>query len=322
MHEVRPKKEKIESGTLFVQDVDRIDCAIFDPAQGIMGHSWHVDVLASGVLDKNGFVYDFSDLKMLVKQALASTVDHSLLIPVMSKQVQFQDSKDGELWKLQTRSQLTGEDSYWEYRCPKGAVFPLRTVCITHAIIERECTRIIRHRLPEEILSVQVTLREEQAEPSSVFFRYTHGITNHKGLCQRPFHGHRSLLEVHIDNKRRPDLEEYAITKILGKSIHIASTSQVVGKSTKNGDNDQPQEMVQISFKGKLGKYEAFIPANRIVLVKNRTSVEIISSHIARQLTKKVKEGDVLRVKCFEGIGKGAIAEVDLEAGRKGAPAR
>ena len=322
MHEAQPKKEKIKSGTLFVQDIDRIDCAIFDPAQGIMGYSWHVDVLASGVLDKNGFVYDFSDLKLLVKQALGSTIDHSLLIPVMSKQVQFQESKEGELWKLQTRSQLTGEDSYWEYRCPKGAVFPLRTVSITHAIIERECTRIIRHRLPEEILSVQVNLREEQAGPSSVFFRYTHGIANHKGLCQRPFHGHRSLLEVHIDDKRRPDLEEYAISKILGKSVHIASTSQVVGRTTKTGDNREPQEMVQIAFKGKLGKYEAFIPTDRILLVKNRTSVEIISNHIARLLTKKIKEGEMLQVKCFEGIGKGAIAQIELKPSRKNLPAR
>jgi 6-pyruvoyl-tetrahydropterin synthase len=307
--ESQTKKSKNKSGTLFIRDVDKIDCAVFDPAQGILGHSWHVDVLVSGLLDKNGFVYDFSDLKTIIKQALGTTLDHSLIIPVMSKQVQFQDTKDGELWKFHTQSQLTGDRSYWEYKCPKGAVFPLRAISITDTLIERECARIIRHRLPEEILSVKVQLREELADSTAVFFRYTHGITNHKGLCQRPFHGHRSILEVHVDNKRRHDLEEYAATTLLKKSVHIASTSQLVEKkpSSKNAEN------VHISFKGKLGKYEASIPSNRVLLVKNRTSVEIISQHIAQHLAKKVKNGGVLKVVCYEGIGKGAISEISLD---------
>ena len=49
-------------GRLFINDIDRIDCAIFDPSIGVVGQSWAVDVTVYGKLDANGFVYDFSNL--------------------------------------------------------------------------------------------------------------------------------------------------------------------------------------------------------------------------------------------------------------------
>ena len=85
-----PQSGKERFGRLFIQDVDKIDCAIFDPSVGVVGQSWYVDITVSGQLDSNGFVYDFSHLKKLVKQVLKASLDHTLIIPVQSKLVHYQ----------------------------------------------------------------------------------------------------------------------------------------------------------------------------------------------------------------------------------------
>ena len=113
-------------GTLFIKDVDRIDCATFEPNQGVTGKSWYVDIYVTGQLDSNGFVYDFSHLKKLVKSVLKNTIDHALLIPIQVSRwntkllikVSFGPSSQGR---------LSGIDSTWTYKCPKGAVYPVRS---------------------------------------------------------------------------------------------------------------------------------------------------------------------------------------------------
>lgn len=299
----------LKVGTLFIKDVDSIDCALFDPATGITGQSWHVDIQVTGKLDKNGFVYDFSKLKKLLKEILKSTVDHALIIPVLSKHVQFEEDTDREIWRFQAKSSLTQTDAYWEYRCPKGAVYPIRSYNITKDIVERECTKILRHRLPQHIQSVKTTLRKESIDSNASFFHYTHGISDHDGLCQRPFHGHRGLLEVSVDGENRPDLANYLANDILGSNIHIVSSIQAVtDKEYTIGEKPKTNESVKIAFSGTLGKYEATVPANRLFFVSNKTSIEEISQQLANIVSKKVENYKTIEVACYEGIGKGAIA--------------
>ena len=87
----------LNHGNLFVKDVDRIDCSIFDPSTGITGQSWHVDIAIEGELDENGFVHDFSLVKSLVKETLKSSVDHALIIPIKSKYIEFKESDSEEV---------------------------------------------------------------------------------------------------------------------------------------------------------------------------------------------------------------------------------
>jgi 6-pyruvoyl-tetrahydropterin synthase len=300
-------------GRLFINDVDKIDCAIFDPSVGVVGQSWYVDITVSGLLDANGFVYDFSHLKKLVKQVLKASLDHTLIIPVQSKLVNFQETERGELWRLQAKSRLTGVNSEWSYLCPKGAVYPIRSVQVTREIVEQECSRLVRHRLPEEIHSVEIHLRKEEVVAGNSFFRYSHGITGHQGLCQRLFHGHRSLIEVYVADERRLDLEQWLAHEVLGSIVHIASMSQVVNPSPdlRPGVRSENVTPLTLSYAASMGLFEATIPANRVFLVEDETSIEAITQELAKLIGNEgVDLGAPIKVKCFEGIGKGAIAEL------------
>lgn len=308
-----PQSGKERFGRLFIHDVDKIDCAIFDPSVGVVGQSWEVDITVSGQLDSNGFVYDFSNLKKLVKQVLKASLDHTLIIPVQSKLVHYQDTDRGELWRLQAKSRLTGVNSEWSYLCPKGAVYPIRSVQVTREIVEQECSRLVRHRLPEEIHSVEIHLRKEEVGAGQSFFRYSHGITGHEGLCQRLFHGHRSLIEVYVADERRHDLEQWLAHEVLGSVVHIASMSQLVNpaEGLRPGVRSENQSPLTIAYTASMGRYEATVPANRVFLVEGETSIESITQELARLIGNEgVDLGAPIKVKCFEGIGKGAIAEL------------
>jgi 6-pyruvoyl-tetrahydropterin synthase len=308
-----PQSGKERFGRLFINDVDKIDCAIFDPSVGVVGQSWIVDITVSGQLDSNGFVYDFSHLKKLVKQVLKASLDHTLIIPVQSKLVHYQDTDRGELWRLQAKSRLTGVNSEWSYLCPKGAVYPIRSVQVTRETVEQECSRLVRHRLPEEVHSVEIHLRKEEVLAGQAFFRYSHGITGHEGLCQRLFHGHRSLIEVYVADERRHDLEQWLAHEVLGSVVHIASMSQLVNPAAdlRPGVRSEHQTPLTLAYEASKGRYEATVPANRVFLVENETSIEAITQELARLIASEgVDLGAPIKVKCFEGIGKGAIAEL------------
>lgn len=293
--------------TLFVRDVGKIDCALFDPSQGIVGQSWYVDVWLTGTLDENGFVFDFSPLKSLIKQTLASTLDHSLIIPVQSQSVQYTEIDSNERWILKSKARGDSRETRWEYTCPKGSVFPVHCVALKQTVIEQEFSRILRHRLPATVQGLSVKLREEAIATTEASYRYTHGIQGHIGLCQRLFHGHRSRIEVFIGEERRPDLEHYIAREIFASNIHIASLGQIKsgrGEVGRRGTTDEP---ITLSFAGTLGSYEGTIPSNRVFFVEAETSIEAIAREIARLIKFEEKTNEVVRVVAYEGIDKGAV---------------
>ncbi|MCX6117051.1 MAG: 6-carboxytetrahydropterin synthase [Proteobacteria bacterium] len=295
------------SSTLFVRDVGKIDCAIFDPSQGIMGQSWYVDVWLTGILDENGFVFDFSPLKSLIKQTLASTLDHSLIIPVQSQSVQYSEWESGEKWILKSKARGESKESKWEYFCPKGSVFPVHAVALKTGVIEAEFCRILRHRLPSTVLALAVKLRDEQIATTEASYKYTHGIQGHNGLCQRLFHGHRSRIEVYVGEERRPDLEHYIAREIFKSNVHIASLSQIKSGSAKSGYCGSNDEPITLAYAGTLGQYEATLPANRVFFVASETSVEAIATELANVIKREEKTNDIVKVVAYEGIDKGAV---------------
>ncbi len=304
----RPLKSiKPAEGSMFIRDVDRIDCAVFVPSRGIVGHSWYTDIEIKGQLGREGFVYDFSLLKKLVKKILKDSVDHALLIPIQSDLVHFSRCKDGEHWQLQCKN----SKEVWEYICPSGSVFPIQSKAITKEQLEREISRLVKHRLPGHINSVSINLRDEEINETEAYFHYTHGIREHDGLCQRTFHGHKSKLEVFYGDERRVDLEHYITRSLFGNSIHIASDCQITNGETTNLKPNENSSI--LTYESSMGYYEARIPNSRLFKIPSKTSIEAISNQLANlikdklakeygQLTKEV------RVIAYEGIGKGAIS--------------
>lgn len=297
-----------KEGSLFLNDITKLDCALFDHGNGVLGYSWHVDITLSGVLDANGFVYDFSLLKNLVRQTLKTSVDHALIIPVGSQSVLYAETAEGEHWTLETRGKGGSAPFKWEYTCPKGAVYPIRCVALTPAIIEQEFARLLKHRLPATITDIRVKLRAETAAPTEAMFRYTHGITGHQGLCQRLFHGHKSRIEVYIGEDRRPDLEHMVVSDVFGQNVHFATPAQLKNcEPWTLSTRGQVGQSVDLSFKGTLGSYSATIPADHVFLVEQETSIECVSRAVAQVLRKKLPKAEVIRAICYEGIGKGGI---------------
>lgn len=299
--------------TIFLYDITKIDCGLFDPATGISGQSWIVDLAVSGVPDENGFIHDFSDLKKIVRKTLKSTVDHALILPILSKTVEYQDSPEGETWRLLSQESRNSQPLVWQYTCPKGGVFPIRALYLDKESITHEITKSLRHRLPSHIREMRVTLREEDLDPTEAYFRYTHGIPSHEGQCQQLFHGHKSRIEIYLNDKRRPDLEHFVASDILGHSVHITNSQQIVSDPIEAGVRPEPGESpVNIKYKSSCGTFSAQIPRHKVFAVEGETSIESITRQIAIVLRTKLEPQSNLRVRCFEGIDKGAEYQVSV----------
>lgn len=300
------------TSTIFLHDITRIDCALFDPSKGIYGQSWRVDVTLTGAVGVNGIVFDFSALKKLVRQTLKSSIDHALIIPINSQAVQFRgaSAETGECWYMRSRAGKGGTELEWEYRSPKGAVFPSRSVALNRQVVEQDFCRSLKHRLPEHVTHVSVTLREEDADPAEAVLRYTHGIGGHEGHCQRLLHGHRSRLQIFVGEERRPDLEHWIVRDVLGTNVHIASPSQFKsGPSIPPGTRGKGQELVTLSYYASQGLFEATLPAERIFVTEPDTSIECLAQTLAHLVKREENTAERVKIICWEGIGRGSIAE-------------
>jgi 6-pyruvoyl-tetrahydropterin synthase len=298
------------TGTIFMRNITTIDSGAFDPVDGIIGFSWHVDIEVSGELDENHMVHDFSLVKKTARQLLLDTIDHALIIPVGSESVSLQITDSGtEAWILSS-SKENDDSTNWSYNCPKGATFPIKSKTLSTEIICAELNRKLADLLPETISSLSINLREEVLNPAQAVFRYTHGISSHSGYCQRLFHGHRSCLEVYINDVRQPDLEHYAVSEILGKNVHIASLEQIKSTGLEAGTRADSPELIEIKYTSSDGEFSGNIPANRLFIVEGETSIENLSQMLAKVIRRKIGySSDKIKVIAYEGIGKGAVSE-------------
>lgn len=282
---------KLQSvSTLFVEDIDHVDCAIWDGAR-IVGKSWHVDAYLSGPLDKNGFVYDFGSFKKCVKALLKSTVDHALLIP-----------NDPAIKKNNTYNPTEIQMGNWHYKAPSGSIRLIDSRKIDEASVSKEIEDCLEDVLPINQTKIKITLREE-ASKDGTFFNYTHGITNHSGNCQRLFHGHRSLIRVLKEGQRNIDLESFLQNSFFKKNIHIVTPNQI---------SQESREVVSVIYKGNQGLFEGSIPKEQVLILDDtNTSIEAITNHAAKFLESHIQEPNNIEVLCFEGIGKGSIKVIE-----------
>jgi 6-pyruvoyl-tetrahydropterin synthase len=247
---------------------------------------------------------------------MKSSLDHALIMPINSQVVQFKgmetvsSNEKSEYWVMKSRPSKTVPEHAWEYRGPNGSVFPTRSVAVNRQVLEAEVVRSLRHRLPQEIATIQVALREEEADPTEAVFRYTHGIAGHEGMCQRLLHGHRSRIQVFVGEERRPDLEHYIARDVLGSNVHIATPSQFKSGAVAPGTRGKTREPVTLGYTGSQGLFEAVLPSDRVFCVERETSIECIAQELARLIKREESTGDKVKVICYEGIGKGAIAEM------------
>ncbi|MFT6924729.1 MAG: 6-pyruvoyl-tetrahydropterin synthase [Psychromonas sp.] len=285
---------------LFVRDLTVIDASYLDANRGFVGESYLVDVVLTGLLDNQSMILDFSLVKKQIKTIIDAEVDHKLLVPRSADNctVTVDDKRTEVNFEL-------NDSSVIQLNCPNQAYCVLDSTSVSVNVLEAYLTQVILPQLPENVQELEIKLRNENI--STPFYHYTHGLKKHNGNCQRIAHGHRSKIDVFIDNKYSEQwVAEWAQR---WQDIYLISAEDVIKKSElsflavgKNGTE------ICTAYNAPQGYFELLMPIGRSETLPNDTTVESLSEFICGQIKARVGDKKVT-VYAYEGVGKGAISE-------------
>lgn len=304
-------------GTLFMEQADVLDLGLWNNTAP-MGASFIVSCEITGPLDKLGFVSDFSLAKKIIKKSLKDNIDHRFVVPLEHPEYRLRQQGQNVIWEAKNFSDGKSNDSSIYYSGPASSVYTIRSKQVTTGLLEQEVQRILAAAFASHFdhVSIVVSLEEEKVQAghdSSIYLRYTHGISQHQGLCHRLWHGHRSQVMVLRQGERSPALEQAVRDKILSPlSFHLAHRSQIVTPVSKlwlPGQFGSKEQYCHIAYEGKDGPYHAVMRASRVLLLEQSTSVEVFSAAIAGEV-KKMEPLAPIEVRLYEGVHKGGICRL------------
>lgn len=279
---------------LFVEQLTVLDFSRLDRERGLVGESWIVDLELEGELDQQSMVLDFGEVKRLARTAVEDCADHKLLAPTRCG------------WLEITASAASGEirveapAAGLRLRSPGVAVCRLDAAEITMPALRERLRHCVAEVMPANVAAVRVALREENI--SGAFYHYSHGLKRHAGNCQRIAHGHRSRIEIHADGRRNEHWERYWAQR--WRDIYLASREDLVAETQLAN-----RPAWRFAYSAGQGEFELEIWRERCELVPADTTVERLADYIAAELAR-MDPGTTFRVKAYEGIQKGAIAEI------------
>lgn len=279
--------------SLFVDHLTVIDCSVLSVARGLIGASYIVDIELQGPLDQQGMVLDFSTVKKQIKRLIDETVDHKLLVP--SRYVGIQVAYQGEQVSLQFRDQ---QDLLWQHSSPAVAIAQIPLDDIDAKLLTPWLQSQIQEQLPKN-LQLKLTLREEVIDGAD--YCYSHGLQKHQGACQRIAHGHRSRIDVFIDDTKSSSWE-YTWAKRF-HDIYIVTANHIHGEAF---DGETP--MLLLRYRSEEGEYFLNLPKKRCHVIDTESTVEHIAAHIA-EVTQRESGANKVTVRAYEGVMKGAVAE-------------
>lgn len=273
--------------TLFVGRLTVIDFSYLHDRRGLLGESWIVDVELTGNLDDEGVIFDFGDAKKKIKQILDASIDHTLVVPMASPQLAAEDGGYA----------FTYGESAKRLRvlAPASSFFCADVASVTKGSLKPILEQLILDGMPKNVSAVRLELKTEQI--NTPFYHYSHGLKKHDGNCQRIAHGHRSKLDIFVDEVLTPE--------------HIAYYADVFTDSyviTKEDIDRETDSHFFVSYTASQGQFSLEIPKENCVIIENETTVEQIAHFIADDLAKKQPQKRI-RVRAYEGVEKGAIAE-------------
>jgi 6-pyruvoyl-tetrahydropterin synthase len=275
--------------SLFVEQLTVIDCAYLDTARGLVGDSWIVDVELEGALDEQSMVLDFGEVKRRLKRAIDDAVDHRLLVPARTTETQ--RLEEGEDLHLLFHSDI----GPIEHRSPRAALQLVDTDEIDARTVGDFLQQRLHPLLPANVGAIRLTLRHEHIE--GAYYHYVHGLKKHAGACQRIAHGHRSKLEILVDGQRERALEMEIARRWL--DIYLGTRADLVARG--NG-------RVRFAYRAGEGHFQLAMPETHVDLLDSDSTVECIAEHLARRLALE-RPGRCIRVRAYEGVMKGAVAE-------------
>ena len=276
---------------LFVNDLTVIDFSYCCSKRGIVGESWIVDVLLDGSLNEMSMVLDFAVVKKQIKAIIDDAVDHKLLLPINNKMIECSASSINEDHEF---VDVFSDRAHYFLQSPKCAFAKVESEEIDIASVTKHLTTIILKELPKNVQGLTLTLRPENIDGD--FYHYTHGLKLHDGNCQRIAHGHRSKIHIYRDGKRDNDLENKWALKL--DDCYIGTTEDIISQNEKT---------TSFAYESLQGKFNLSIPSNIVHKITTDSTVEHITSYLHKVITKEFP-GEVITVKAYECVGKGAIA--------------
>ncbi|QTF91257.1 6-carboxytetrahydropterin synthase [Halomonas sp. BM-2019] len=277
--------------TLFVNRLTQLDVSLWCPGRGLVGASWHVDVELDGELGEDGMLFDFGEVKPWIKQRLDAGIDHTLLVPTRAPGMDVADCREGVCVKTRLPWAM-------EVRGPRQAFTLLPWGEITPERLADHLSGELSRRPPPRVSAIRLHLHEERIEEAA--YTYSHGLRRHVGNCQRIAHGHRSRLQIWQEGRRAHDLEARWAKRLA--DTYLVDEADLVAEV----EPSYPPRLTT-GYRAEQGSFLLRLPAERCQVLPTPTTVEQIAAWLARQITRET--GRATRVKAFEGIDKGAIAE-------------
>lgn len=285
---------------LFVRDLTVIDASYLDAVRGFVGESYQVDITLQGQLNEQSMILDFSLVKKHIKKIIDTEVDHKLLIPHAA------DNCSVLIESQRTQINYTlSNNTAIQLKCPNEAYCLLEGETITTTLLETYLEQVIILQLPDNIAGLEVKLRNENI--TTPYYHYTHGLKKHNGNCQRIAHGHRSKIDIYIDDVYSEELVKDWANR--WQDIYLVSEEDIIDKSDlsfivlqNTGDK------LCTAYHAEQGYFELLMPASRAEVLPKDTTVEELANYICEQIKSRVGNAKVT-VFAYEGIGKGAIAE-------------
>ncbi len=278
---------------LFVDNLTVIDFAYLDPSRGLVGESWIADVVLGGQLDDQGMVFDFSSVKRTIKRIIDERVDHRLVIPRGYSGLSWnEETPDTFTWTLSNGDRII-------HRSPDQAVVWLSAERVLPSAVAALLEQELKAVLPDNVVSVEINLREDVIE--GAYYHYVHGLKKHLGNCQRIAHGHRSPIRIDRNGNRDYQLEQRWAA--LWQDIYVGSEEDVISRHV----DEKGVPYVSFGYEANQGEFALELPETKVYMLDTDSTVELIAAHIADRL-KAEFPGDSIRVKAYEGVGKGAIA--------------
>ncbi len=280
---------------LFIDNLTVIDFAYLDSHRGLVGESWIADIVLAGELDEQGMVFDFGNVKRTIKRVIDERVDHRLVVPARSGSLEQTEDQRGSrnlTWRL-------SDGRHLRHQGPEEAVVFLDSDAVMPSGMSRLLEQELKAVLPANVTNVQVDLREELIQ--GPYYHYVHGLKKHRGNCQRIAHGHRSPICIDINSRRDTALEQHWAQQ--WRDIYIGSREDI----SQTWTDQDGVSYVSFSYDANQGEFSLTLPRERVWLLDTDTTVELIAAYLADEI-KQTRPQDQVRVKAYEGVGKGAIA--------------
>ncbi|GAA6133477.1 6-carboxytetrahydropterin synthase [Oceaniserpentilla sp. 4NH20-0058] len=279
---------------LFVENLNNVDVSYLDAKRGLVGESWMAGITLTGTLDNQSMICDFGVVKKTAKNWLDEFIDHRLVVPANMADLHI--SKHASLTTVKFPHPCGGE---FICSAPDEAFCFIDCETIDSDSVSKWLNQRLNSVIPGDIDDLSVTLTTETID--GAFYHYSHGLKKHNGNCQRIAHGHRSKIEIYIDNSRNTQLEhDWAVQ---WNDIYIGTIEDL---------HNQPEIQGVIHnhyrYTAPQGEFSLTLPQSACYDIETDSTVEQIANHIAGVISKS--HNNVL-VKAFEGIGKGAIASYE-----------